>query len=228
MSHSRRVFIAGVASAAAAGVIAGPAFAANTQGEPDPRSTTAFVRPGWEMNIPTDTTCYPGQESQWIAAFRHCVDSIRATAPNVRIVFNPNLGPANNDGSGAVPVEADKVWPGDPYVDLVGVDAYDHFPPYRTQADWDTHYNQAYGWKYWEDFTSSHGKQFCVPEWGLHKDGGGDNPAYIQFMYDHFVSLGSDLGFEAYFDERASYIQNSLIDSNPNSRATYRTNVARI
>ena len=52
------------------------------------------------------------------------------------------------------------------------------------------------------EFARDHGKPFAVPEWGLVRStgGGGDNPFYIQKMYETFVENADDLAYEAYYN----------------------------
>jgi hypothetical protein len=81
-----------------------------------------IVRIGWEMNIagPSYAGSDSKSQSDWKAAFRHVATVLRqkaaANGASMQIVWNPN---ETNYAS----VSATKsLYPGDPYVDIVGVD----------------------------------------------------------------------------------------------------------
>jgi len=101
-------------------------------------------------------------------------------------------------------------YPGDGYVDVVGVDSYDAW------ADWNWQLTGDEGLNDWLAFALAHGKKLSVPEWGLFvtsNHGNGDNATYIQNMYNFFRANAANLAYEAYFNEPADYIGDSL--SNP-------------
>lgn len=154
----------------------------------------AFVRLGWEFN----GSWYrwhaaAGQEAAWIAAFRRAAAALKAAAPGLRIVWNPNR-------SSDIGVDARKCWPGADVVDIVGVDLYNSWPPAHTDAAWTAQYGQTgsgeapIGPGAWRGFAQSVGKPECYPEWGLDWGGGdqstmsGDDAAYIRGMRAHFAS----------------------------------------
>jgi hypothetical protein len=189
------------------------------QGRPD-----TIVRLAWEANgdwFPwsvgkTDT-------STWIRCFQQVVTAIRATDPKVRIDWTLN---AHSGGLDA--------YPGNGYVDIVGIDTYDHWPPSLTQATFDQQCHEATGLCAVIAFARAHGRQFSVPEWGLvgkqdtgagaAGQAGGDNPLYIRAMYNVLHANSDDLAYEAYFsDASPDNVHSSLVnpDENPNSAALY-------
>ncbi|WP_243657949.1 glycoside hydrolase family 26 protein [Parafrankia sp. BMG5.11] len=161
-------------------------------GRPD-----AIVRLGWEFNGDW-FWWYPRDTGTWKACFARAVTQIRSTAPAVRIDFNVS---AHRD---RMP-NGDDVWaayPGDEYVDIVSSDAYDSYPPSRTREDFDQQCAMQSGACTVAWFARTHGKQFAVPEWGLVRaddHGGGDNPLYVEKMYDLFGRNQDILAYEAYF-----------------------------
>jgi len=183
---------------------------------------TSIIRLGWEFN----GDWYKWQASDpmaWASCWRHIVGSAEQTAPGLRWDWTVNRGPSQalDDPQAA--------WPGDDYVDIVGVDSYDQYPGVRSEDDWNTHLNGAYGLKFWNDFAVSHGKLLSVPEWGVYPgtatagNNGGDNAFYIQKMAEFFSSLGPQLAYEAYFNESASYYAGAISapNQNPNASAAY-------
>ncbi|MFI8962551.1 glycoside hydrolase family 26 protein [Streptomyces sp. NPDC053493] len=128
---------------------------------------------GWEMNGITYThRCHP-DPARWRAYWRRVVDTMRAVkGQRFRFDFAPNRG------RDAVPWTS--CYPGDAYVDVIGMDAYDHpaGTTFRQQAD------EPYGLRDHVAFAERHHKPFAYPEWGLYRNG--DNPAYMRGMLDWF------------------------------------------
>jgi hypothetical protein len=105
---------------------------------------TLVFRVGWEMNIQGPT--YAGSdiqsESDWNAAFRHIYTVLHAAAAadgaTIEVVWNPN---ATNYSTAKATAD---LYPGDAYVDIVGVDLYSDMYPFSdggsqpTYHDWDT------------------------------------------------------------------------------------------
>ena len=183
---------------------------------------TAYVRPGWEMNLPGwYYSATPATAAKWKQAFRHAVTSMREAAPGLRIVWNPNEGP----GQTGTP-DAAVFWPGDDVVDVVGLDAYDWWPGYTTDEAIASHRDSTYGWNHWLEFAKAHGKKFSLPEWGVataNTASGGDNPKYINFVYSWLKANQKDIAFESYFHEGDGYIRSDLFTGyNPKASAEYK------
>ncbi len=81
----------------------------------------AYIRIGWEMNL-NDWyfKATPDNAEHWKKAFINAVISLRKASTSFRIIFNPNEG-AGQTGT----EDATLFYPGDEYVDLIGLDAYD-------------------------------------------------------------------------------------------------------
>ena len=76
-------------------------------------SNPVFIRIGGEVNVWNNA---PTPEA-YIAAFRHVADLARARAPRAALVFSPNY-------TSAYKVDMDSFYPGDAYVDWIGVSLY--------------------------------------------------------------------------------------------------------
>ena len=162
----------------------------------------AYVRPGWEFNIPNHPWRATEENAdQWVQAFRHASESLKKGGPNLRITWNPN------GGVGGSLKDATRVYPGDAYVDVIGVDQYGW--SYDT---WEKVLNGAGGLNYWANFAREHGKRLSFPEWGVHRgdEGSGDDPEFVRNMVGFFNANRDVLDFAAYFDETNPYIQNSI------------------
>ncbi|CAO5156861.1 Beta-mannanase [Frankia sp. AiPs1] len=185
----------------------------------------SIIRLAWEFN----GNWFPWSVSNtnpttWVTCFRQVVSAIRSTDPQARIDWTLNAHSGN----------AWSVYPGDSYVDIIGVDSYDHWPASTTDATFAEQCAEATGLCSTIAFARQHGKQFSVPEWGLvaksdtgaGKAGqaGGDNPVYIRNMYNTFKANKDVLAYETYFkNSEAGNVHSSLVnpDENPISAATY-------
>nr|WP_256787958.1 glycosyl hydrolase [Frankia sp. AvcI1] len=180
----------------------------------------AYVRLGWEFNGDW-FWWYPRDTATWRTCYQRVVTAIRSTSPGVRIDWNVS---AHRD---AMP-NGDNIWaayPGDAFVDVVSIDAYDSYPPSFTRASFDAQCNLDSGACTVARFAREHGKRFAVPEWGVVRSAGGgaDNPFYVQKMYELFQANRANLAYEAYFTATdAGNVQSSLIDPPSNPRAAQR------
>lgn len=181
------------------------------------RYPDAWIRPGWEFNIPNWPWAVTPQNAQeYKAAFRHAVTGLRRGGPGLRIVFNPN------EGRGASLPDATMAYPGDDVVDVIGIDAYDWYPAYRGEG-WQEHRSKDQGWDYWAEFARSRGKKFAVPEWGVmagSEASGGDNPDYIEAVLAWMGEHADLMAFDAYFEETEEYCRCAL-SLNPAAQAAY-------
>jgi Glycosyl hydrolase family 26 len=125
--------------------------------------------PGWEMNGTTYTGRCAPDPGAWQAYWRAIVDTMRSVpGQQFRFDFDPARGLQ------AVPWT--DCYPGDAYVDIVGMDSYDQSPG-RSFADF---VNQPFGLAAQVGFAAAHHKPVSYPEWGLYDFG--DDPAYVTDM----------------------------------------------
>lgn len=166
----------------------------------------ATIRLGWEFNgtwFPWSvSSTRPGFSPASFAAYwRHVVRAMRRV-PGAAFTFDWTVNP----GASAVPAE--QVWPGNGYVDYVGVDVYDmgwaaNGGPVALASDrWAQIDGESRGLDWWAAFARLHGKQVSIPEWGLmtrsDQHGGGDDPYFIAAMHSWIAS--HDVAYEAYFN----------------------------
>lgn len=149
---------------------------------------SSIIRLGWEFNgswfpwqvqsIDSSTT-----QSQFIAYWQNIVNSMRSiSGQHFTFEWNPT------EQIGSTPVLAD-YYPGDAYVDYIGLDIYANTPDSTEtpQQQWtriDSTDDYALPWL--ASFSSQHGKPIVLPEWGIWNDGAsdgtGDNAYFIQQM----------------------------------------------
>jgi Glycosyl hydrolase family 26 len=184
-------------------------------------SNQIVIRLGWEFN--GNWYAWSAKNpAEFAGCWRQIVGTVSAIAPDLRWDWNVNRGP------NSVANAAD-AYPGDQYVDIIGIDSYDQYPGVKSEADWQTQYSGPQGLKRWVDFAKAHGKPFSVPEWGLYptrgSNGGGDNALYISKMLDFFKANEANLAYEAYFNEPATYYQGAIFapSLNPQAAARYKS-----
>ena len=155
--------------------------------------------------------------ASYAQAFRHVATIFRGVSPAFTFDFN-----GSNQGFGQW---AEAAYPGDAYVDIIGVDVYDRAVP-------KTYYNpQTKSWgdpqKAWDEwflprletaqqFALKKGKLFSIPEWGIEgvtdkaSNGiegrmtvGGDDPAFIHNLARWMNALPKSgpgsLAYHSYF-----------------------------
>ncbi|MCK9929877.1 beta-mannanase [Frankia sp. Mgl5] len=162
----------------------------------------SIIRLAWEANgnwyewSATNPTAY-------INCWRHIADAINSTAtPDPLLSWTLNAHYSQNPPSHN-PLD---IYPGDQWVDIIGIDDYDHYPPSRTFADFTAQANAQGGITWLYNFARSHGKLFGVGEWGVAPgsgaNGGGDNANFISWMYDWFRARAGQGTFyyEMYFN----------------------------
>jgi hypothetical protein len=173
----------------------------------------AIVRPGWEFNADWYVWAAHGRTAEYIGCFRHLVSAMRsADGQRFQFLWNPALG--------AHEFAAEQAYPGDQYVDFVGVDVYDTSwvaGTYPIPADagvgernaiqqkvWNQLLTGPHGLAYWSAWAATRGKRLSIPEWGLSSradgHGGGDDVTFVQGMLDFIRDPRNDVAFAMYFD----------------------------
>jgi hypothetical protein len=180
----------------------------------------AIVRLGWEFNGDW-YDWYPRDVDTWKQCYRRSVTALRAAAPHVRIDWTMTM---HND---EMPAGGD-VWsayPGDDYVDIIGIDYYDEYPPAASQRLWDQLCAAPSGLCTVIAQARAHHKRFSVPEWGVvsGKGGGGDNPFFIEKMYAMFAANADILAYEDYWNNsEPDNVRSSLLNPDLNPRSSRR------
>lgn len=182
----------------------------------------AYIRLSAEMNINDHYhKATPENAEDWKAAFRLAVTNLRKASSSFRFIFNPNEGPGQTGTQ-----DATLFYPGDEYIDLIGIDVYDWWPGYTTEANIAFHRDQPYGWNWWLNYAKQRNKKFCVPEWGIataNPNSGGDNAMYINFVYSWLKENKEWIEMECYFHESDDYIRSDLFTGyNPKATAAYK------
>ena len=126
--------------------------------------TDYIVRIGWECNH-TFPWFAGADPANYILTHRRIVDFIRLYNPTVTIEWC-------NTKKGKQAGSVLNLYPGNDWVDIIGVDYYDVSPPLNDQATWDKQYMRLYqggpwGIGAWLEFAKANGKLFACAEWGI-------------------------------------------------------------
>ena len=172
------------------------------------------IRIGWEFNgnwMPWSAY----NAANFLAAFRHVSTLVKGLLPKSQIDWNGNWG-NSQCGNDALTT----LYPGNAYVDVIGVDAYDGgWVPANSDAAFAGWLTGKNGLQDWYNFAVAHGKKFSVPEWGLVPTDEGDNPAFVRGMYNFFAVNAAHLAFESYFNGATNALQPALM---PQASAEYQ------
>lgn len=179
----------------------------------------AVIRLGVEANGPWEddfvgTT--PGQQHDWALCFDNEARTMRSV-PGAHFLFDWNVNACYED------IPFGRYYPGNRYVDIVGIDLYDASCsmslPAATPLRWRDLAREPSGLQAFAAFAKDHHKPMSIPEWGLEKAPGGDDPYYVdgiaQFVHSH------DVSFQTYFDADDDGIA-PLGPGSPRSLAAYR------
>lgn len=129
----------------------------------------AILVPAWEMNGTTYADRCAPDPAAWQAYWRQVVTVMRAVpGEHFRFDFDPSRGVDD--------IPWPQCYPGDAYVDIIGMDSYDQ-PPGRAFGDY---VDQPYGLGAQVAFAAQHHKPVSYPEWGLSQYG--DDAEYVTAM----------------------------------------------
>jgi len=144
-----------------------------------PNENTIHVRIGEEFNGNWMPWAAAGHEREFIGAYRRVVDLFRSQSARFRFEWNVNVGETRMNAADA--------YPGDEYVDVVGMDFYYNvaWNPADASLAWSEMVDRPYGLKWLEQFAADHNKPTAYPEWGVNSDGAGP---YIRKAAEWFTS----------------------------------------
>lgn len=169
----------------------------------------SVVRLGWEMN--EATMGWRGLDTaDYLACYRRAADNLRTTNPQVVLDWTIN---AHHTPAALCGGLSTNCYPGDEYVDIIGIDNYDHHPWSPTKAAFDRTAAAPEGLDWLFAFARAHDKLFSVGEWGIMPtaDAGQDNPDFVTWMHGWFADHAPRLAYEAYFQRCDGDVSQSSI-----------------
>lgn len=155
---------------------------------------TIRIRLGWEMNGNWFPWAAQGKEEDFVRTFRHIVDSFRSVSDKFRFEWNVNYGQK---------MDVLKAYPGDDYVDVVGMDFY-WKPQYEGNDPvraFETMRDHRVGLRWLEEFAKARGKRTAYSEWGVQ----GNNAApFIRLLHD-WIKAHPNVLYANYWNHDADY-----------------------
>jgi hypothetical protein len=190
----------------------------------------SILRLGWEFNQETSPWYAAGQSATFVAYWRQIVTTMRSEpGAHFQFEWNPNRG--NQGASDQAVGNLADYYPGDPYVDIVGLDVYDtawQIYPGAT-AEFQHIVTQPWGLSWLAAFGATHAKPLAIPELGLgwgpsaHDSGpltgsgalsGGDDPTFMADIFGWVVH--HNVTHVVFWDSGSSSIENG---QNPSTAA---------
>jgi hypothetical protein len=153
-----------------------------------------YVRTGWEFNAEWMPWSAIGKAESYAEAYRHFVKAFRAESPKFLFEWTPNQGDHGVDPA--------TCYPGDAYVDVIGMDFYYdmRWDPKDPLVAWQGKVGGTYGLQWLEDFAHLHKKRTAYPEWGVMTNDAGP---YIQKAAEWFSA--HDVVYHSYWNSNAAY-----------------------
>ncbi len=174
----------------------------------------AVIRLGWEMNVRT-MAWFAGPDPQsFVAAFRRVAALFRAASPRFAFDWCPSWGPED--------LAADRCYPGDDVVDVVGLDVYDiRAGDESVERRWaDRVVAGPFGLDWLARFAGARGKPMSLPEWGVGE--AGDDPFFVSAMRRWMADHAGSLRYACYFDVDGLWPTRLTGGQFPLSRAAFR------
>lgn len=188
-----------------------------------PDDAVMYVRTGWEFNggwFPW--TVHRGRGNDFIAAFRQFVTVFRSVSPRFRFDWCPVWGNQVR-GSDGKPAKLANYYPGDEFVDVIGLDVYDETQYTKIENPkkrWAFYLRRGHGLNWHRNFALSRGKPMSFPEWGASGGKAGDDPYFIEQF--HKWIQDNEVIYHSYWNSAASYKGKMTDDRYPLAGAKYR------
>jgi len=172
-----------------------------------------YIRLGWEFNgAGWNAWSAVGQPQNYIGAFQNAVDAFRSVSDKFRFEWTPSVG--------NVGMNPEDAYPGDQYVDVIGMDFYwDINKSGFTDPTAAFNYmvTQQYGLQWHQDFAAAHNKPTAYAEWGINSNNAGP---YIQLADQWFES--HNVLYQNYWNSNSAF-QGKLSDNQyPDAGAAYK------
>jgi hypothetical protein len=178
----------------------------------------AEMNGNWEIDSLGTTVA---EWQQWGQCFAQEVTAMRAV-PGAHFLFEWNV----NEGYRDIPL-AD-YYPGNAYVDLVGISLYDQsrypLPPVGSPGRWHALVSEPMGLSEIYAFAAQHGKPLSIPEWGTVTTQGDDG----NYVADVGAFVAShNVAYQAWLDSGAPTIYPLSRTEAPRSVASYVRAISR-
>ncbi|HVJ53195.1 MAG TPA: glycosyl hydrolase [Aliidongia sp.] len=161
---------------------------------------TTTVRIGWEMNGNFQPWASYKDNTNFIAYYQRIVKLMKAvTGARFQFEWCPNVGTGS--------LAPDQSYPGDAYVDIIGMDVYEgHYSAgdALAAARWNWYVTEPFGLQWQVTFAKAHMKRLSLPEWGCCSNNAGDDPYFVN-QIAAWLTANSYL-YADYWDSNAVYV----------------------
>ena len=186
-----------------------------------PNDAVIYVRTGWEFNggwFPW--TVHGGRGEHFKKAFQQFVTTFRSVSPRFRFDWCPVIGDQVRGADGN-PAKLADFYPGDEYVDVIGLDVYDESRYNKItdpQKRWEHFLKRGHGLNWHRKFATEHNKPMSYPEWGV--GGAGDNPYFIEQFHQWIQS--NNVVYHLYWNSNSSYAGKLSANKYPQAGAKFK------
>jgi len=139
---------------------------------------------------------------RWLACWRNIYVAIKS-ASDIRVAWVFSATDHTEVSGDYAVASAWDAYPGDAFVDVIGVNRYDFkMLSRRTIRDWHETCENKQDICYAAQYAREHKKALGVPEWSVERGeyGYGDNPNFVTMMYKFFADNADILAFENNFN----------------------------
>ena len=176
---------------------------------------TTTIRIGWEFNGNWQPWSSYKDNSNYVRFYQRIV-TLMKRVPGARFVFEwcPNVGTGT--------LAPDKSYPGDDFVDVIGMDIYDgHWSTIDAMpaSRWNFYVSRDFGLQWQVDFARTHNKRYSLPEWACCGDSTGDDPYFINQMANWLKS--NAYLYADYWDSNTVYRGELTNGQYPKAAAAY-------
>jgi hypothetical protein len=188
--------------------------AARTLAKFRPQDGEIYIRTGWEFNGGWFPWAAYGKTQDFIGAFRQFVAAYRSVSNRFVFEWNVNIADGGPDPTSA--------YPGDDYVDIIGMDFYwdTKWYPADPAKAWKQMLKSKYGLEWHQSFAAAHNKRTAYSEWGTMTD----EPTFIQSASAWFAS--HDVVYQTYWNSNSAF-KGKLSDGQyPQASDAYRDTFA--
>jgi hypothetical protein len=170
----------------------------------------AVIRLGHEFDDAWTGWSARNNSAEYIAAFRHVHDVLSSESPGFRFDWTSTRAGFTQWGPPA--------YPGDAYVDVIGLDTYWRDSTPIPDRDWTNHYERVL--REHLAFAKARNKPVSYPEWG---QANSDSGRYVELMHAWFNSLPTTgpgrLLYQAYFNDPSQPTYD--LNNYPTTKRTY-------
>lgn len=171
----------------------------------------SVIRIGWEFNADWYPWAAKHDPQAFIDYWRRIVTTMRAV-PGAKFKFDWCAA------GGWSAFRAESVYPGDEFVDIIGLDFYNvlgkEHGEVSPQQRWEMRKNAPHGLAWHQKFAAQRGKPMSFPEWGTgvsRNARGGDDDAYFVEQMAAWIDANR-VAYHNYWDFKAPILDSKLSD----------------